>query len=72
MKEESPRQKIMYKAERLIVTFGNAKRALDHQTNVVKELGVQGLRENVNYQIKRQLEALVNEKERYEAIRRDS
>lgn len=61
--KESLQAKIMYKAENLILTFGNAKQALSYQRNVVKSLDVIQYPQNPNTLVLRLLERFVREKE---------
>ena len=61
--KESLQAKIMYKAENLILTFGNVKQALSYQENVVKSLDVIQYPQNPNTLVLRLLERFIREKE---------
>jgi hypothetical protein len=61
---KSSQAKIMYKAEKLIITFGNVKEALKYQENIVKSLDVIRYSHNQNTLVLRLLERFAKEKER--------
>ena len=61
--KESLQAKIMYKTDNLILTFGNAKKALSYQENVVKSLDVIQYPQNPNTLVLRLLERFIREKE---------
>ena len=60
--KDSLQAKIAYKAENLILTFGNVKQALKYQENVVKSLDVIQYPYNPNTLVLRLLEKFAMEK----------
>lgn len=61
---ESKKIEANYKAERLIVLFGNVKKAIDYQKNIVKSLNVEQYPYNLNTYTLYLLERFDKEKER--------
>lgn len=61
---ESKKIEANYKAERLIVLFGNVKKAIDYQKNIIKSLNVEQYPYNLNTYTLCLLERFDKEKER--------